>query len=104
MHAVAGGAGQVARFVRAALPAGVRAAAMAIQAGGTGFRRRGLSEPQDVALRIVVDMGLAGAVTAFAVLLRRRRPRVERLRVLGALERGLHVGMTQQARVAAGIG
>ena len=94
MHAVAGRAAQVARFVRAALPSGMRTSAMAIQAGGAGDGGRDLPELQDVALRIVVDVSLARTVAAFAALLRRRRPRVERLRVLGPREGGLHVGVT----------
>src|SRR5688572_15409696 len=103
VDAMAGGAREVAAFMPAALPAGMRAAAMTRQARATGFGRRRLRELQDVALRIIVDMRLAGAVTTLATLLGRRRPLIEHLRVLGALERGLHVGMARQARIATRI-
>ena len=60
-------------------------------------------ELQDLPLRLVVDVRLAGAVAALAALSRGRRARVLRLRVLRALEAGLLVGVAEHAGVAAGV-
>ena len=54
----------------ASLPAGVLTAVVTGQAGLIGLTRRNLSELSYVPLRIVIDVGLTGTVTAFAALRR----------------------------------
>src|SRR6185369_7508086 len=73
------------------------------QAGLAHFRRLHLAEFQDVALRVVVDVGLTRAVAALAAVDRGRRARVLRLRVRRAFERVGLVGVTGLARLAAGV-
>jgi len=89
--------------VAASLPAGVLTAVVTGQAGLIGLTRRDLSELPNVALRVVVDVGLTRTVTAFAALPSCRRAWILRLRVGRAFQRVLVIGMAQRARVAADV-
>ena len=89
--------------MRAAFPARVIAAVVAGQARLVDFGGLHLRELPDVPLRVVVDVRLARAVAALAAVRGGRRARILRLRVLGAFQRVALVGVTDDARVAAGI-
>ena len=103
VDAVTGGAGEIARFVGASLPAGVVAAVVAGQAGLVDVDRLQGAELLDVPLRFVVHVRLARPVTAFAAERGRRRagilcPAVPRMRDVVALglvahHAGVHAGV-----------
>src|SRR5688572_16190984 len=93
VHAVAGGAGEVSRFVGTAFPAGVIPAVVTREARTARFFRGHLRELLDVALVLVVHVRLSRPVAALASLRGRRRARVLCLRVLGSLQRFLFVSV-----------
>src|SRR5262245_59978010 len=96
VHAVTGGARESARFVRAPFPAGVRDAVVTRQTRAVGVVdvcRPGSTESPDVPLGVVVDVGLAGTVTALAAKLRDGRARIVHLTVLGGVDARLVAGI-----------
>ena len=103
VHAVAGGAGEVARLVRAAFPARVGAAVVAREAGRVHLGRLERAEPPDIALGVVVDVGLAGPVAALAAERGGRRPEILDLPVLRAPDVRRTVVMAERAGVGAGV-
>src|SRR5262249_35128902 len=103
VDAVARAARQVSSAMRAAFPARVLLAVVTCQARLIDFGRLDLSELANVSFRIVVDVRLPRAVTAFATLRRFRSTGVLRLRVLRALERLGLVVVTRETCVAAHV-
>ena len=103
VDAMAGRARQVARLVRAALPPCVRAAVVARQTRAIDLGRFHRLELRDLALGLVVDVRLSRTMAALASELGGWRSRVGGLPVLRALEAGFLIGVTQHARVAAGV-
>ena len=89
--------------MRAALPPCVCAAVVAGQTRAIDLGRLQLLELRDVPLGVVVDVRLPRTVAALASELGGWRSRVGGLPVLRALEAGFLIGVTQHARVAAGV-
>ncbi len=102
VRAVARRAGHVPGVVRAAVPHGVRALGVAREAGLVARPRVGLgvAEPQDLALVVVVHVGLPRAVTALAATVGRWRARVLDTTVGRLADRALGLVALQAHRVA----
>ena len=103
VDAMAGRAREVARLVRAALPPCVCAAVVARQTRTIDLGRFHRLELRDLSLGVVVDVRLSRTMTALASELGDRRSPVGGLPVLRALEACFLIGVTQQARVGAGV-
>ena len=103
MHAVTRRARQIARFVRAAVPRGMRAAVVAGEARLTDLGGRERAESLDVPLGLVVDVRLARTMAALAAERGRRRAGIVDLSMLRAGETaGVRV-MTDRARLGPGV-
>ena len=103
VHAVAGGAGEVAPVVRTAFPARVRPAIVAREAGLVDLGRLQGAELLDVPFRLVVHVRLARAVAALAAERRRRRARILGLPVPGMFDVAALFVVADHTRVSAGV-